>query len=219
MTKSELPKAPTGIEGFDDITKGGLPAGRPTLVVGGPGSGKTLFAMEFLVNGASKYNEPGVFFSFEETEDELIKNVASLGFDVRSLEAEKMLAIDFVKIEASEIVETGEYDLEGLFVRLGYAIDSIGAKRVVLDTIESIFSAFGNTLIIRSELRRLFQFLKEKGVTAVITGEKGEGTFTRNGLEEYVSDAVVVLDNRIVGNMATRRMRILKYRGSSHAAN
>lgn len=219
MMKSELPKALTGIEGFDDITKGGLPVGRPTLIVGGPGSGKTLFAMEFLVNGASKYNEPGVFFSFEETEDELIKNVASLGFDVRSLEANKMLAIDFVKVEASEIVETGEYDLEGLFVRLGYAIDSIGAKRVVLDTIESIFSAFGNTLIIRSELRRLFQFLKEKEVTAVITGEKGNGVLTRNGLEEYVSDAVIVLDNRIVGNIATRRMRILKYRGSSHGSN
>ena len=217
--KKELPKAPTGIEGFDDITKGGLPAGRPTLVVGGPGSGKTLFAMEFLVNGASKFHEPGVFFSFEETENELAQNVASLGFDVKALEAKKMLAVEFVKVEAAEIVETGEYDLEGLFVRLGYSIDSIGAKRVVLDTIESIFSAFGNTLIIRSELRRLFQFLKEKGVTAVITGEKGNGILTRNGLEEYVSDAVIVLDNRVMGNIATRRMRIIKYRGSSHGSN
>jgi circadian clock protein KaiC len=219
MTKSEIPKAKTGIEGFDDITKGGLPSGRPTLIVGGPGSGKTLFAMEFLVNGARTFNEPGVFFSFEESEEELVHNVTSLGFDVRSLESKKMLSIDYVKVEAAEIVETGEYDLEGLFVRLGYAIDSIGAKRVVLDTIESIFSAFGNTLIIRSELHRLFQFLKDKGVTAVITGEKGDGTLTRNGLEEYVSDAVVVLDNRIIGNIATRRLRIIKYRGSSHGSN
>ncbi len=215
----ELPKASTGIEGFDDITKGGLPRGRPTLIVGGPGSGKTLFGMEFLVNGATKFNEPGVFFSFEETENELVQNVASLGFDVKALEKKKMLSIDFVKVEAAEIVETGEYDLEGLFVRLGYAIDSIGAKRVVLDTIESIFSAFGNSIILRSELRRLFRFLKDKGVTAVVTGEKGEGTLTRNGLEEYVSDAVIVLDNRVINDIATRRMRILKYRGSSHGAN
>lgn len=215
----ELPKAQTGIEGFDDITKGGLPKGRPTLIVGGPGSGKTLFAMEFLVNGATKFNEPGVFFSFEETEGELAQNVASLGFDVKGLEAKNMLSIDYVKVEASEIIETGEYDLEGLFVRLGYAIDSIGAKRVVLDTIESIFSSFGNTLILRSELRRLFRFLKDKGVTAVITGEKGDGVLTRNGLEEYVSDAVIVLDNRIIGNIATRRMRIIKYRGSAHGSN
>jgi circadian clock protein KaiC len=219
MTKSELPKARTGIEGFDEITKGGLPSGRPTLVVGGPGSGKTMFAMEFLVNGAQSFNEPGVFFSFEESEEELVQNVTSLGFDVRRLEAKNMLSIEYVKVEAAEIVETGEYDLEGLFVRLGYAIDSIGAKRVVMDTIESIFSAFGNTLIIRSELRRLFQFLKDKGVTAVITGEKGDGTLTRNGLEEYVSDAVVVLDNRIIGNIATRRLRIIKYRGSAHGSN
>jgi circadian clock protein KaiC len=219
MVQTELPKTPTGIEGFDDITKGGLPKGRPTLIVGGPGSGKTLFSMEFLVNGATKFNEPGVFFSFEETEKELAQNVASLGFDVKALEKKKMLAIDYVKVEAAEVIETGEYDLEGLFVRLGYAIDSIGAKRVVLDTIESIFSTFANTLILRSELRRLFRFLKDKGVTAVITGEKGDGVLTRNGLEEYVSDAVVVLDNRVIGNIATRRMRIIKYRGSSHGSN
>ncbi|MGD0817271.1 MAG: circadian clock protein KaiC [Methanomassiliicoccales archaeon] len=216
---SELPKAPTGIEGFDDITKGGLPRGRPTLVVGGPGSGKTLFAMEFLVNGATKFNEPGVFFSFEETEDELVQNVASLGFNIKTLEAKNLLAIDYIKVEATEIVETGAYDLEGLFVRLGYAIDSIGAKRVVFDTLESIFSAFGNTITVRSELQRLFRFLKEKGVTAVVTGEKGESKLSRNGLEEYVSDAVIVLDNRVIGNIATRRMRIIKYRGSSHGSN
>ncbi len=215
----DLPKTPTGIDGFDDITKGGLPKGRPTLIVGGPGAGKTLFAMEFLVNGATKFNEPGVFISFEETEEDLVKNVASLGFDVKALEAKNMLSIDYVKVESAEIVETGEYDLEALFVRLGYAIDLVGAKRVVLDTIESIFSAFSNTLILRSELRRLFRFLKDKGVTAVITGEKGENTLTRNGLEEYVSDAVIVLDNRIIGNIATRRMRVIKYRGSSHGSN
>jgi circadian clock protein KaiC len=219
ISRTELPKLPTGIEGFDDITGGGLPKGRPTLIVGGPGSGKTLFSMEFLINGASKFNEPGVFFSFEETEKELAQNVASLGFDVKTLEAKNMLMIDFVKVESAEIIETGEYDLEGLFVRLGYAIDKIGAKRVVLDTIESIFSAFGNTVILRSELRRLFRFLKDKGVTAIVTGEKGEGTLTRNGLEEYVSDAVIVLDNRVIGNIATRRMRVIKYRGSSHGSN
>ncbi|MDW5564171.1 MAG: circadian clock protein KaiC [Methanomassiliicoccus sp.] len=215
----DLPKAQTGIEGFDEITQGGLPRGRPTLIVGGPGSGKTLLSMEFLVNGAMKYGEPGVFFSFEETEDELAQNVASLGFNIKALKEGNMLAIDHVKIEAAEIVETGDYDLEGLFVRLGYAIDSVKAKRVVLDTIESIFSTFGNTVILRSELRRLFRFLKEKGVTAVITGEKGENTLTRDGLEEYVSDAVIVLDNRVIGNIATRRMRIIKYRGSSHGSN
>ena len=218
--QKELPKAATGIEGFDDITRGGLPRGRPTLIVGGPGSGKTLFAMEFLVNGATKYNEPGVFFSFEETEDELVQNVRSLGFDLRDLESKNRLSIDHIRVEASEIVETGEYDLEGLFVRMGFAIDSIGAKRVALDTIESIFSTFGNTVILRSELRRLFRFLKDKSVTAVITGEKGSGgSLTRNGLEEYVSDAVIVLDNRVEGNVATRRMRVLKYRGSSHGSN
>jgi circadian clock protein KaiC len=216
---NELPKAPTGIEGFDDITKGGLPKGRPTLVVGGPGSGKTLFAMEFLVNGATKFDEPGVFFSFEETDSELVQNVASLGFDLKTLEANNLLAIDYIKVEATEIVETGAYDLEGLFIRLGFAIDSIGAKRVVLDTIESIFSAFGNSITIRTELQRLFRFLKEKGVTAVVTGEKGESKLSRNGLEEYVSDAVIVLDNRVIGNIATRRMRIIKYRGSSHGSN
>jgi len=215
----ELPKAPTGIDGFDQITKGGLPKGRPTLIVGGPGSGKTLFAMEFLVNGANKFNEPGVFISFEESEKELGENVASLGFDLDRLVSRKMLVIDQVKVEAAEIIETGAYDLEGLFLRLGNAIDAINAKRIVLDTIESIFTAFGDTTIIRSEIQRLFRFLKDKGVTAVITGEKGDGVLTRNGLEEYVSDAVIVVDNRIVGNIATRRLRVLKYRGSSHGSN
>lgn len=214
-----LAKTPTGIRGFDDITNGGLPKGRPTLIVGGPGSGKTLFSMQFLVNGALKFGEPGVFISFEETEKDLAENVTSLGFDLETLESRNLLAIDHIKVEADDIVETGAYDLEGLFVRIGYAIDSTSAKRVVLDTIESIFSCFKDNVILRSELRRLFRFLKDKGVTAIVTGEKGDGTLTRNGLEEYVSDAVVVLDNRVIGNIATRRLRVVKYRGSAHGSN
>jgi circadian clock protein KaiC len=217
--RQELPKARSGIEGFDEVTDGGLPLGRPTLVVGGPGTGKTLFGMHFLVNGAIKYKEPGVLISFEETEKELAQNVASLGFDVKGLLNKKLLVIDQVKVESSEIIETGEYDLEGLFVRIGYAIDSIGAKRVVLDTIEAIFSTFENSIILRSEMRRLFQFLKDKGVTSIVTGESGNGALTRDGLEEYVSDAVVSLENRVQGNITTRRMRIIKYRGSSHGSN
>ncbi len=190
------------------------------MVVGGPGTGKTLFGMQFLVNGATRFGEPGVFISFEETEAELARNVASLGFDVNGLTKKKLLSIDHVKVESAEIVETGEYDLEGLFVRIGYAIDSIGAKRVVLDTIESIFSTFSNTRILRSEMRRLFQYLKDKGVTSVVTGESGKGgSLTRDGLEEYVSDAVIALDNRVLGNITTRRMRVIKFRGSAHGSN
>ncbi len=214
-----LEKAATGIRGFDQITGGGLPRGRPSLVCGGPGSGKTMFGMEFLIRGATELGEPGVFVSFEETALDLAKNVASLGFDVGALIDEKKLAIDHVRVERSEIEETGEYDLEGLFVRLGYAIDSIGAKRVVLDTIEALFSALPNEGILRAELRRLFFWLKERGVTAVITGERGEATFTRRGLEEYVSDCVIVLDQRVNEQLATRRMRIVKYRGSAHGTN
>jgi circadian clock protein KaiC len=217
--RHSLAKAKTGIDGFDEITGGGLPRGRPTLIVGGPGSGKTLFAMEFLVKGAMLYNEPGVFISFEEPEDDLRKNVASLGFDIKDLEKKGLFVIDHIKVEASEVIETGEYDLEALFVRLGYAIDTIGAKRIAIDTIESIFSSFRNELVLRSELRRLFRFLKERGMTAIITGERGEDSLTRNGLEEYVSDAVIILDNRVINNLATRRLRVLKYRGSSHGSN
>jgi len=214
-----LQKEPTGISGFDDITLGGLPKGRPTLVCGSAGAGKTLFAMEFLVRGATVFNEPGVFMSFEETDEELTKNVASLGFDLNALIAEKKLLLDFVFIERSEIEETGEYDLEGLFLRLGHAIDSIGAKRVVLDTLEGLFSALPNEAIILAEFRRLFRWLKEKGVTAVITCERGEGTLTRYGLEEYVADCVILLDNRVQNQISTRRMRIVKYRGTSHGTN
>jgi circadian clock protein KaiC len=214
-----LPKCRTGIQGLDEITGGGLPCGRPTLVCGGAGCGKTLFAMEFLVRGASQFDEPGVFMSFEETEEELKANVASLGFDLAKLIRRKKFAIDHVHIERSEITETGEYDLEGLFVRLNYAIDSIGAKRVVLDTLEALFAGLPNEAILRAELRRLFRWLKEKGVTAVITAERGQGQLTRHGLEEYVSDCVIVLDHRVQEQVATRHMRVVKYRGALHGTN
>lgn len=214
-----LPKTPTGISGLDEITLGGLPAGRPTLVCGGAGCGKTLLSLEFVVRGAMEYEEPGVFMSFEEKANELATNAASLGFDLKKLEEDKKLRMDYVHIDRTEIEETGEYDLEGLFIRLGHAIDSIGAKRVVLDTIENLFLGLSNTAILRAELRRLFQWLKNKGVTAVITGEKGELSLTRQGLEEYVSDCVILLDNRIINQISTRRLRIIKYRGSTHGTN
>jgi len=216
---SALAKSPTGIRGLDEITLGGLPRGRPTLVCGRAGCGKTLFAVEFLVHGAIDYDDPGVFIAFEETEEYLTKNVASLGYDLADLSRRKKLTIDYIRVERSEIEETGEYDLEGLFVRLGHAIDSIGAKRVVLDTIEAIFSGFQNTNILRAELRRLFRWLKDKGVTAVITAEQGDGTLTRHGLEEYVSDCVILLDHRVRDQISTRRLRVVKYRGSSHGTN
>ncbi|HEY7539883.1 MAG TPA: circadian clock protein KaiC [Methylomirabilota bacterium] len=216
---AHLPKSPTGIEGFDQISGGGLPTGRPSLVCGSAGCGKTLFAMSFLVNGATRFDEPGVFMSFEESADELAKNVASLGFDLPELIDQKRIVLDHVRVERSEIEETGDYDLAGLFVRLGFAIDSIGARRVVLDTIESLFSGLSNQSILRAELRRLFRWLKDKGVTAVITGERGEGSLTRQGLEEYVSDAVILLDHRVSEQVSTRRLRIVKYRGSPHGTN
>ncbi len=214
-----LPKTPTGIEGFDEITLGGLPKGRPTLVCGAAGCGKTLFGLEFLVRGVTQFDEPGVFMCFEETKDELVANVASLGFDLQDLIDKKKIALDHVHIERSEIEETGEFDLEGLFIRLGYAIDSIGAKRVVLDTIESLFSGLPNPLILRAELRRLFRWLKNKGVTAIITGERGDETLTRQGLEEYVSDCVIFLDHRVTEQTSTRRLRVVKYRGTVHGTN
>lgn len=217
--RATLPKAASGIEGLDEITGGGLPRGRPTLVCGGAGCGKTLFALEFLVRGATQYDEPGVFMSFEETEGELSANVASLGFDLPKLVARKKIAIDHVRVERSEIEETGEYDLEGLFVRLQHAIDSVGAKRVALDTIESLFAALPNEAVLRSELRRLFRWLKDRGQTVVITGEKGDGSLTRHGLEEYVSDCVIFLDHRTRDQVSTRRLRVVKYRGSSHGTN
>ncbi len=214
-----LPKSPTGISGMDEITGGGLPKGRPTLVCGGAGCCKTLFALEFLINGATQYDEPGVFVAFEESAEELAQNVASLGFDLNDLIKQKKLIIDYVRIERSEIEETGEYDLEGLFIRLGHAIDTIGAKRVALDTIEVLFAALPNHTIIRAELQRLFRWLKNKGVTAIVTAERGNGTMTRFGLEEYVADCVILLDHRVTEQLSTRRLRIVKYRGSFHGTN
>jgi circadian clock protein KaiC len=218
-SKNGLPKAPTGIQGLDELTRGGLPRGRPTLVCGSAGCGKTVLGMEFLVRGATQLNEPGVFMAFEETAEELTENVRSLGFDVEELVRQNKLALDYVRIERSEIEETGEYDLEGLFIRLGHAIDSVGAKRVVLDTLEALFAGLSNTAILRAELRRLFRWLKQKGVTAIITAERGDGTLTRHGLEEYVSDCVIVLDHRIADQISTRRLRIVKYRGSRHGSD
>jgi circadian clock protein KaiC len=214
-----IEKVPSGIAGLDEITGGGLPRGRTTLVCGGAGCGKTLFGLEFLVNGARHHKEAGVLVAFEETAEEITQNVASLGFDIEDLIARELLAVDFIKVERSEIQEAGDYDLEGLFLRLDHAIESVKAKRVVLDTLEALFAGFQNEALLRSELRRLFRWLKDKGVTAVITGEQGEGMLTRYGLEEYVSDCVISLDNRVVDQVSTRRMRIIKYRGSAHGAN
>ncbi|RZA02215.1 MAG: circadian clock protein KaiC [Sphingobacteriaceae bacterium] len=215
-----LPKTPTGITGLDEITSGGLPKGRPTLICGEAGCGKTLMSLEFIIRGATEFNEPGVFMAFEEKSDELAMNVASLGFDLKKLQEQKKVRIDHVHIDRSEIEETGEYDLEGLFIRLDYAIKSIGAKRVVLDTLENLFSGLANQTILRAELRRLFTWLKDRGVTAIITGERGDSNaLTRQGLEEYVSDCVILLDHRVENQISTRRLRIVKYRGSLHGTN
>ena len=215
----ELAKTLTGIRGLDEITRGGLPKGRPTLVCGGPGSGKTLLGLTFLVNGAVHFDEPGVLMTFEENVEEIASDVESLGFDLPDLIDSKKLAVDYVRVERSEIEETGEYDLEGLFVRLDYAIQSVGAKRVVLDTIESLFAGLKDDGILRAELRRLFRWLKDRGVTTVITGERGDGLLTKQGLEEYVSDAVILLDHRVHDQVSTRRLRVVKYRGSYHGTN
>ena len=218
-TIQTLQKCPTGIKGLDEITGGGLPQGRPTLICGGTGCGKTLLAMEFLVRGATEYNEPGVFMSFEEPSIDLVSNFASLGFDLNDLKDQRKLALDYVQIDREELVDAGEYDLEGLFIRINYAIDTIGAKRIVLDTIETLFSGFSNESILRAELKRLFHFLKTKGITAIITGEQGDKTLTRHGLEEYVADCVIFLSHKVSEQIATRRMRIVKYRGSVHGTN
>ena len=214
-----LLKSPTGITGLDEITGGGLPSGRPTLVCGSAGCGKTMLAIEFLVRGATQFGEPGVFMMFEENAQELTDNVRSLGFDLDELVGQKKIVLDHVHIERSEIEETGEYDLEGLFIRLEHAIDSIGAKRVVLDTVEALFAGLPNHAILRAELRRLFRWLKDRGMTAVITGEKGEASITRYGLEEYVADCVITLDHRVAEQICTRRLRVVKYRGTAHGTN
>ena len=219
LAPDKLIKSPSGIKGLDEIMCGGLPRGRTTLVCGGPGCGKTLLALEFLVRGATQFGEPGVFVAFEETAGELATNAASLGFDLAALQAEGKLAVDYVRVERSEIEESGEYDLEGLFIRLGFAVDSIGAKRVAIDTLEVLFAGLPNPGILRAELRRLFRWLKEKGLTAIVTAERGDGGLTRHGLEEYISDCVIALDNRVNDQISTRRLRVLKYRGSAHDTN
>jgi circadian clock protein KaiC len=217
--RQEIQKSPTGIVGLDQITGGGLPQGRPTLVCGSAGCGKTMLAMEFLVRGVTEFHEPGVFMSFEETDGELSQNVASMGFDLPGLCARKKLFMDYVRVERSEIEESGEYDLDGLFIRLQCAIEAVGAKRVVLDTIEALFSGFANDNVLRAELRRLFQWLKEKGITAIITAEAGDGTLTRNGIEEYVADCVIFLDHRVEDQTSIRRLRVIKYRGTLHGTS
>jgi circadian clock protein KaiC len=214
-----LEKTRTGINGFDEITNGGLPAGRPTLVCGEAGAGKTLFSIEFIVRGAMQFKEPGVIMVFEEKAEDLELNVASLGFDLKKLQKDGLLWIDYVHVNRSEIEETGMYDLDGLFIRLAHAIESINAKRVMLDTIENLFGSFENEGILRSELRRLFSWLKDRGVTAIITAEKGVGMLTRHGLEEYVSDCVILLDHRVENQISTRLLRVVKYRGSHHGTN
>jgi circadian clock protein KaiC len=214
-----LGKAPTGISGLDEISGGGLPRGRTTIVCGGPGCGKTMLGLEFLVRGIEEFGEPGVLLAFEETPEEMTRNFASLGFDLKGLSDKKKLFLDFMRIEPSEIHETGDYDLEGLFIRLQNAVDSVGAKRVVLDTPEALFSGFSNIAILRAELRRLFRWLKDRDLTTVVTAEQGEGTLTRHSLEEYVSDCVILLDHRIQDQISTRRLRVVKYRGTKHGAD
>ena len=219
VSRPSLSKSQTGVAGFDDITGGGLPKGRPSLVCGFAGCGKTLFAMEFLVRGATQFGEPGVFVAFEESESDLVENVASLGFDLSELVRADLIRLDQITIDHSEVSQSGEYDLEALFVRLGYAIDSIGAKRVVLDTLEALFGGFTDGAILRRELQRLFRWLKDRGITAIVTAERGTGSLTRQGLEEYVSDCVILLDHRVIDQVSTRRLRIVKYRGSVHGTN
>lgn len=218
-TLKQLSKIRTGIDGFDEVTGGGIPEGRTTLLCGAAGCGKTLFSMQYLVRGAIDDGQPGVFVAFEETEEDLVKNVASLGFDLADLERRKLLAIDHIRVERNEIEENGEYDLEGLFIRLQLALDSVGAKRLVIDTLETVFGGLTSYGVIRSELKRLFTWLKERGVTTILTAERGDGALTRHGLEEYVSDCVVLLDHRVRDQISTRRLRIVKYRGSTHGSN
>jgi circadian clock protein KaiC len=214
-----LPKTPTGIEGLDEVTGGGLPKGRTTLVCGSPGCGKTLLAMEFLVHGALQYDEPGVCMEFEEAPEKLTANVRSLGLDLSGLAKRKKLLVDHVLVERNEIEETGEYNLEGLFIRLGHAVDAIKAKRVVLDSIETLFAGLSDAAVLRAELRRLFRWLDDRKLTAIVTGERGNGTLTRHGLEEYIADCVILLDHRVNEQISTRRLRIVKYRGSAHGTD
>jgi circadian clock protein KaiC len=219
VVRPSLAKVPTGIQGLDEVTGGGLPKGRVTLVCGSAGCGKSLLAMEFLVHGAVLNGEPGVCMDFEETEAKLAANVASLGFDLRDLAKRKKLLVDFVAVERCEIAETGEYNLDGLFIRLAHAVKAIKAKRVVLDSIEALFSGLTDATILRAELRRLFHWLEDHKLTAIVTGEAGEHTLTRHGLEEYIADCVISLDHRVTEQISTRRLRVVKYRGTSHGTD
>ena len=207
--RAGLPKSPTGIKGFDEITGGGLPAGRPSLVCGPPGAGKSLFALQFLVNGVNLYGEPGVFLTFEESRADVVADVSSLDFDLDGLESDGRLLVDALILEP-QVVETGEFDLEALMVRLAWAVEKFGAKRVAIDNVEALFAAFTSPALIRSEFQRLLRWLKDQGLTTVITGERGEGTLTRHGIEEYLSDCVVLLDDRVAQDVATRRLRVVK---------
>jgi circadian clock protein KaiC len=217
--KSGLKKCPTGIKGFDEITEGGLPCDRITLLSGSTGTGKTLLGIDFLINGATNYNEPGVFMSFEENQNELFEDVASLNLDLQSLVTEKKLVLEYVVLERRDMQSDGEFNLEGLFVRLELAIDSIDARRVVLDSIDSLFGGISDLGILRLEIKRLFRWLKNKKVTTLITGETTQGTYTRHGLEAYISDCILFVDNRVHEQISTRRMRVIKYRGSNHGTN
>jgi circadian clock protein KaiC len=218
LTPNQTHKCPTGIKGFDQITEGGLPKNRTTLISGSAGSGKTLWGIDFLINGALHYNEPGIFMSFEETEDELYKDVASLNLDLRGLVSQRKILLEYVLLERRDIQES-DFNLEGLLIRLEHAIDSIGAKRVVLDSIESLFAGLTDAGILRLEIKRLLRWLKGKQVTAIITGEPGQGAYTRHGMEEYISDCIILLDNRVSEQLSIRRIRVIKYRGSNHGTN
>lgn len=216
---NQIKKSLTGVQGLDEVTQGGLPRGRATLICGNAGNGKTLLAVEFVVRGATQFNEAGVIVTFDESTKEMVENVASLGFDLNQLIRQKKLLIEHIQIDPHDFAEAGVYDLEGLFIRIGQAIDAVGAKRVALDTLEVLFASLPNTAILRRELQRLLRWFKDKGVTVVVTGESGKGTLTRHGVEEYISDCVIFLDHRVNEQISTRRLRVVKYRGSQHGTN
>jgi circadian clock protein KaiC len=216
---AKLEKCPSGIKGLDEITGGGLPRGRPTLVCGDAGSGKTILAMQFLVRGITEFGEPGVFIAFEESAQELATNMSSMDIDLQRLCAENKLAIDWVHLEGGEVPKTGDFNLQALFVRIQSALQRVHARRIVLDSIEALFAALPDHKTLRSELERLFYWLKHQQLTAIVTAERGEGRLTRMGLEAYVADCVICLDHEVVNQISTRHLRVAKYRGSMHGAN